>query len=481
MRSRSFGWPFLLAIAVVAALFATTAPAFARPVHAARMKPSLVALAADDDIPGVALGPSPVSGTLDQYGDTDDVYRIHLDPGDTLLVSLTGPSGTHFFADIYGPKATSVFGDVEQLALSDGLDYPQVVGYTAGTAGNYYIDLYSALGGSGSYTLAWSVTPAPIDMDRYEGGDRYATAIRVSNAAYGAGGSRNVILATGAGYADALAASALAGSYDCPILLTRPRSLPDGLLAEIDRLRGSASATVTIVGSGSAVDTSVATALAAHGLAVDRLAGPDRFGTAVEIGKRVKEHEDGLGHAWQGAAFVVNGMNYPDALASAPYAARMKMPILLVQPTSAPQVTQDAFAQLALSKAYVVGGTSAVQDPVMLGLAVATKERVHGGVYGDTRYTTATQLAEVAIAKSWASSSTVGIATGRNFPDALGGGALIAKMNGVLLLTEPAYLPGATGDFVHLHRSTLVTMRTFGSSSAVSDDIFGEFIDALQN
>lgn len=53
------------------------------------------------------------------------------------------------------------------------------------------------------------------------GSDRYGTSVEVSQRTF-PNGAETVIVATGANWPDALGASALAGVYDAPILLTRP-------------------------------------------------------------------------------------------------------------------------------------------------------------------------------------------------------------------------------------------------------------------
>lgn len=107
---------------------------------------------ADDDIPGVTLpASSPVTGTLDRYGDQDDVYKVLLDQGETFKFSMTGPTNADFDAFIFGPDATSVYASDPQLS-SDGLTSSESGLFTAPLAGLYYLDIYAAYG-AGSYTV----------------------------------------------------------------------------------------------------------------------------------------------------------------------------------------------------------------------------------------------------------------------------------------------------------------------------------------
>lgn len=66
--------------------------------------------------------------------------------------------------------------------------------------------------------------------------------------------SDKVILASGANYPDALSASALAGAYDAPIILTDPTELSSKAAATIKQLGPS---TIYVVGGPSAVSDEV--------------------------------------------------------------------------------------------------------------------------------------------------------------------------------------------------------------------------------
>ncbi|MHB1319098.1 MAG: cell wall-binding repeat-containing protein, partial [Anaerolineae bacterium] len=117
-------------------------------------------LAVDDDIPGVPLSASPVTGTLSADTDTDDVFSIELAVGDALSFNLTGPAGTDFDMALFGPDATSVLEDIPlETAFINA--YPEMISHLVrvGEAGTYYLDLY-AYEGSGTYTLVYTIEHA---------------------------------------------------------------------------------------------------------------------------------------------------------------------------------------------------------------------------------------------------------------------------------------------------------------------------------
>lgn len=111
----------------------------------------LEAAEADDEIPGVTLPSSPVTGTLDRYRDQDDVYQTHLDAGESIRLSTSGPQTADFDLYLYGPSATSVFTSTPSLESTGDTSIERGV-YTAPRSGFYYVDMYSAFG-KGPYTL----------------------------------------------------------------------------------------------------------------------------------------------------------------------------------------------------------------------------------------------------------------------------------------------------------------------------------------
>lgn len=470
-------------------------PAAARPRASRRalapmpLRASIRTLAADDDFPGVPIPASPFSDSVDEVSDEADVFQVHLEPGDTLEATLSAGIGEAVML-VFQPNASAPGGiptwENDLVGFSEGpgdegLGFPQILSFTAGTSGTYYLMVLD-IQGTVSYALNWEVVAPPISMKRVAGKNRYETALAISKEAFADGSSPNVILAQGAGYADALAASALAGSYDCPILLTPPTSLANGVIEEIDRLRGGATANVMIVGGPKSVSDGIAGTLTAHGgIVVKRIKGNDRYGTAIEIGKEVRRHETAdLGHSWTGEAFVTRGNGYADALAAAPIAFARKMPVVLVAKTSIPGATAAGLPALGLSKAYVLGDTASVDAYVASHLGVPV-ERFCGPA-GTGRMETAANIASQAVGRSWANAGTIGITTGWAFPDALGGGSLIGKMGGVMLLTKPddEILSDTPWQFVYDHQTSVANMRALGSKTSVPDLVFPDFLGALE-
>jgi putative cell wall-binding protein len=117
-------------------------------------------------------------------------------------------------------------------------------------------DALFAAGGTGVISDAVLTEAADgVPVTRYAGADRYATAEQILEQFPAEG---TVLVATGQEFPDSLTAVPVAARTDAGVALTRPDSVPAGILDEIDRLiSGSAFPLITIVGGEAAVHPSV--------------------------------------------------------------------------------------------------------------------------------------------------------------------------------------------------------------------------------
>ena len=406
-------------------------------------------------IPGAMLPASPVESSLT----TRTVWGIPLRSGDTFKGSIDASPGVRVGARIMKPGSLGP-DNYEVVWENTGTADPKTFSYAvpADAEGTYYLELTPIV--AGSVRTDWSIARAPV---RLQGSDRYLTAIRASQAAF-PDGSDVVIVASGANFPDALAAAGLAGAYDAPLLLTNPTALPASVGAEIGRLGATRC---FIVGGTPAVSQGVETSLRSlGGLDVERIKGADRYATAAEVARRVV---DRLGDDYDGGVFIARGDTFPDALAVAPLAWQSRRPVVLTRPTSLPGATAAVLDEIGADSAVVVGGSPAVSEPVRLQIAgiVGSAARVSGG----DRYATAVQVAAWGVNAGISSVEYVGVATGLNFPDALGGGIAAGAEGGVLLLTRPDTLSTSTSAFIDTHYVDVRWCRVYGSTRAVSSAV----------
>lgn len=194
---------------------------------------------------------------------------------------------------------------------------------------------------------------APVT--RVAGADRYATAATLAaRSAATAGGT--VYLATGAGFADALAVGPVAAAADAPLLLVEHDRLPAVTAGAIADLQPD---TVVVVGGQAAVCDAVGReAGAAGGAAVERVAGADRYATAALLARRAPR------------ALLTTGADFPDALAAGAAAAASDGALVLVPPDgdagdAAVRAARGALAVTAPEQVTVVGGSAAVSPGVV--------------------------------------------------------------------------------------------------------------------
>jgi putative cell wall-binding protein len=188
---------------------------------------------------------------------------------------------------------------------------------------------------------------------RLAGSNRYGTAVAISQYGY-AGTADTVIVATGAGFADALAGGPAAVLLGGPVLLTDPNTLPGVVWTEINRLKPSR---IVVVGGEAAVSADVFDALSGIQLNTVRIMGANRYDTSVAI----SQDAFGLG---ADRVYVATGLNFPDALAGAAAAGWYGAPILLVPGTSIPGPVSAEITRLGATKIIVLGGTGVVSITV---------------------------------------------------------------------------------------------------------------------
>jgi YVTN family beta-propeller protein len=187
---------------------------------------------------------------------------------------------------------------------------------------------------------------------------------------------------------------------------------------------------------------------------VSRISGADRYATAVAVSQK----------AFPAAApvvFVATGTRYPDALAAAAPAAKLGGPLLLTDPDSLPTIVEREIQRLHPSTIYIVGGTGAVSTAVEQELAPLAPTITR--LAGIDRYATARAV----IAAAFPTFTSVYVATGLNFPDALsasaaGGGTVpVLLVNGVADSLDSAtstFLTGAgANSFTLVGGPTIVT------------------------
>jgi len=186
---------------------------------------------------------------------------------------------------------------------------------------------------------------------RLAGTDRYATCAQISKTGWDH--ADTVVIARGDNFPDGLAGGPLAYKFNAPLLLVTKESMPKSIETEIQRLKPQKA---YILGGTDVVSDAVAKELDKYGISVERVYGDDRAATAAKIAK--------ITGAADGKAIIATGLNFPDALAVSPVAAKNGWPILFVYGSVIPSATEEALKEMAITQVDIVGGADVVSPRI---------------------------------------------------------------------------------------------------------------------
>jgi putative cell wall-binding protein len=164
---------------------------------------------------------------------------------------------------------------------------------------------------------------------------------------------------------------------------------------------------------------------------VDWVWGQDRYETAAKISADAFP---------SGAAtvYVAYGGNFPDALGAAAAAAQAAGPVVLVLTGSVPAAAAAEIQRLSPTRIVATGGPSVISNDVVSALGAFAPV---DWVWGQDRYETAAKISADAFP---AGASTVYVASGDAFADALPSAAAAAQAGGPVLLVRKDGVPAVT-------------------------------------
>ena len=181
------------------------------------------------------------------------------------------------------------------------------------------------------------------DVKRIEGADRFLTNLAVLKEANV--NNEEIMVCSGLGYADALSAAATGR----PVLL-----VDDALTAEQKAFLGVINpAKFYIVGGKKAVNDNVQASLSAM-KNTERIAGADRFDTAVQVAKKFFDMK-------LSTVVIANGNGFADGIVAGVTAMANKAPLLLVDSDNLKGVA-DFVKEAGAKRSIVMGGARSVSD-----------------------------------------------------------------------------------------------------------------------
>lgn len=313
-----------------------------------------------------------------------------------------------------------------------------------------------------------NVKAAPGDVYRVQGNDRYETAANVAKANW-KDGAKNVIIASGNGYADSLSASVLAKKLNAPIILTTAGELNSNAKSALETLKPE---NVYVIGGNASVSQSVRDGLKKD-YKVTELGGQTRFETNIAVANYLV---DKLGVKADNV-MVVNGKDgFSDALSAAPVAAAKEQVLLIVGKDASTADLAADFVKKHNSKVTVIGTEGVV--PAAVYNKLGASERVNGGA---DRFDTNLKIMEHF--KLNADSMYVANATdGQNgYADALVASALAGKNGAPLVLVDTKDSASTKNAIKYISDSKTdkTEVSTVGGKGVMPDEIVNEIENAV--
>ena len=373
-----------------------------------------------EDLDAEALSSSRIELTWDSVSEADEYY---------VYRSRTS-SGTY-----------TKIETVEDESFTD-------TGLTANTTYYYKVKAHNDEGTSGYSNRASATTERSGTSEevrntyRLAGADRYATAAEIAENGWTS--SDYAVIASGENFPDALCGAPLAAEHEAPILLTSRYRLEEQTRTQLRRLDVE---NVFLIGGTGVISSSVEDQIEDMGIDVTRIAGSDRYETALLVAQELDSFDQ---------AIIVTGDNFPDALSIAPIAGMKGYPILLTEKYSLPTGLLS-YLNREVDDTIVVGGTGVVSTNVYNQLPSPLR------LSGDDRY--ATNLAVIRYFEDSLDFGTSYVATGKNYPDALAGSALAAREKAPLLLVSDSVSSSVLN---YLEDQSIDNFAAFGGTGAIS-------------
>lgn len=279
---------------------------------------------------------------------------------------------------------------------------------------------------------------------RISGPGRVETSIEISK--FENTKSKTVILADARNYPDALAASNLTNGRYSVILVQN--QLTQAIINEITRLEAQ---DLIILGGTNSISEDIEKGLAniAGIKNISRIAGETRYDTCQKIFSQAKKK----------SLVLASGEIFPDALATSSILDQAGL--LLTKKDQLPSEAQAAIKDLNHDNFLIVGGENSVQESLATSISNQYQYASHTRISGNNRYETSAKIGERLV------SSTVILASGENFPDALAASTLAQKIDSPILLVSKDKIDQSIIDYFKKHN--IKKALVVGGQLSISD------------
>lgn len=293
------------------------------------------------------------------------------------------------------------------------------------------------------------VTRVPVE--RITDATPIQAALRVSRASVPDAAADGVVVARSDVFPDALVGGPLAGAMGGPVLLSETASVSEAVVQEARRVLRPGGA-VYLMGGPSALSPEVEARFLAAGMRVHRVAGTNRFDTAVQAANLLNPAPEEI--------LLASGENFADALSAGVPAAVWKLPVVLAARDVLPPETALYLTAHPEARRFAIGGPAALGEHVAI--AAGATERVSG----PNRYATAVRVAE----RWFPEAPGVWVATGGRHQDPLLAVPAAARAGQPLLLV-PLTGERTVYDYSRVHVRRWRDATVVGAPSEVRDQV----------
>lgn len=291
-----------------------------------------------------------VSGTT-RYSTAAEVSRaVYPNGTDTVLLSN---------ADKFSDVLTSVpYGKLLKAPILY-VDYNRLPSETLNEINRLGVKKVVLIGGENTISkdLEGKIKGMNLSVSRVGGIDRYDTAKLIGEKvrAMSTNEKKDVIVASGEIFPDALSISPLSLKDELPILLVQKNKI-SGYTREA--LKELSKNSIYISGGENTVSTTVGNDLKSYSrLPIIRLSGSDRYATSAKIAKSLYPDSK--------ISVFTSGEIFPDALVAGEIVDKYDAPLMLVKKDTVPSSVADYVKASKIIRNIIVGGTSTVTEKVV--------------------------------------------------------------------------------------------------------------------
>ena len=291
------------------------------------------------------------------------------------------------------------------------------------------------------------------EITRLAGLDRIETAIALSADRFDDGAAPAAVLASSENFPDAIAGGPLAARVGGPLLLTGGAGLDPRVTDELERAvdRGGV---VYLLGGTGVIGEPIVSQVRAAGFTPRRIAGPNRFETAVAIADEVSSPK---------MVLIADGRTFREGLIAGAAAAALGGVVVLTDGGALPAATEDYLAHAPV-RHVAIGGVAAAAAP--------GAERITAG--------STAELSQRVLDRLLPTVRTLAVAGDRTFADALAGAPHLAALGGGLLLTDGAALSPAVAAELAQRRHDVREVVLYGGTEAISAAVASQIADAVR-